>query len=56
VGALIYFGGSLANVPVASVSSSRTAKTIASIIPQVASSQLAVVWANFETSEVGISS
>lgn len=37
IAALIYFGLSLVNIPVASLTTSRTAKTIASIFPQVAS-------------------
>ena len=54
VGALIYFAFNLLGIPVQSSTSSPIAKIMLSLIPQVAMSQLCIVFAQFEGSGVGL--
>ena len=54
VGALIYFAFSLLNIPVANATASSTLKILLSLFPQVAMSQLCVVFGKFEGSGVGL--
>ena len=54
VSTLIYFGSDFFNFAISAGSSSRGAKLAASILPQVASGQTAVVFAEYEGTGVGI--
>jgi len=51
---VIYFGGSILNFPVQGNTIPRSSKTLMSIIPQVASQQMAVVLGELETSGAGL--
>ena len=54
VSTLVYFGSDFFNFAISKNGSSRAAKVLASILPQVASGQTAVVFAEYEGTGVGI--